>query len=137
MYGEKSCTAENTVILPNFLVWKFCGKAEFPHSFGQFARNYAETVPFHKISTPGNQVKLRYFSWCYEYKQRLHLVLNFSNTIYFFKLQTEKLLAWCFSLEMYSETIKTYKIVKSFLREWLPAERIFAKKLYFTCFTGF
>ena len=24
--------------------------------------SYAETVPFHKISTPGNQVKLRYFS---------------------------------------------------------------------------
>ena len=40
---------KNTVISPNFLVWKFCGKAQFPHSFG---RNYAETVPFHKISTP-------------------------------------------------------------------------------------
>ena len=26
------------------------------------ARNCAETVPFRKISTPGNQVKLRYFS---------------------------------------------------------------------------
>ena len=26
------------------------------------SRDYAETVPFHKISTPGNQVKLRYFS---------------------------------------------------------------------------
>ena len=47
-------TAKNTVISPNFLVWKFCGKAQFLHSFGRFARNYAETVPFHKISTPGN-----------------------------------------------------------------------------------
>ena len=37
-------TAKNTVISPNFLVWKFCGKAQFPHSFGRFARNYAETV---------------------------------------------------------------------------------------------
>ena len=26
-------TAKNTVISPNFLVWKFCGKAQFPHSF--------------------------------------------------------------------------------------------------------
>ena len=26
------------------------------------ARNYAETVPFHKISTSGNSVKLRYFT---------------------------------------------------------------------------
>ena len=37
----------------NFLMWKFCGKAQFPHSFRQFARNYAETVPFYKISTHG------------------------------------------------------------------------------------
>ena len=28
-------TAKNTVILPNFLVWKFCGKAQFLHSFGR------------------------------------------------------------------------------------------------------
>ena len=40
-------TAKNTVISPNFLVWKFRGKAQFPHSFGQIAQNYAETVPFH------------------------------------------------------------------------------------------
>ena len=53
---------ENTVISPDFLVCKFCGKEQFPHSFGRIARNYAETVPFRKISTPGNQVKLRYFS---------------------------------------------------------------------------
>ena len=39
----------NTVISPNFLVWKFCAKAQFLHSFGRFAQNYAENVPFHKI----------------------------------------------------------------------------------------
>ena len=44
----------NTVISPNFMVWKFCGKVQFPHSFGRFARNYAEIMPFHRISTPGN-----------------------------------------------------------------------------------
>ena len=27
-------TAKNTVISLNFLVWKFCGKEQFPHSFG-------------------------------------------------------------------------------------------------------
>ena len=27
-------TAKNTVISPNLMVWKFCGKAQFPHSFG-------------------------------------------------------------------------------------------------------
>ena len=45
-------TAKNPVISPNFLVWKFCGKAQFPHSFGRFAPNYAETESFHKISAP-------------------------------------------------------------------------------------
>ena len=54
-------TEKNTVISPDFLVWKFCWKARFLHSFGRIARNYAETVPFRKISIPGNQVKLRYF----------------------------------------------------------------------------
>ena len=39
-------TAKNTVISPTFLVWKICGKAQFPHSFGRFTRNYMETVPF-------------------------------------------------------------------------------------------
>ena len=40
-------TGENIVILPNFLVWTFCGKAELP-------QNHAEISPFHKISAPGN-----------------------------------------------------------------------------------
>ena len=30
-------TAKNTVISPDFLVWKFFGKAQFPYSFGQIA----------------------------------------------------------------------------------------------------
>ena len=42
------CTAKDTVISPDFLVWKFCcGKAQFPHNFGRF-------VYFRKIFTPGN-----------------------------------------------------------------------------------
>ena len=45
-------TVKNTVISPNFLVWRFCGKAQFPHSFERIAQNYAETVPFYKIPTP-------------------------------------------------------------------------------------
>ena len=55
-------TAKNTVISLDFLVLKFCGKAQFPHSFGRIVRNYEETVLFRKISTLGNQMKLRYFS---------------------------------------------------------------------------
>ena len=34
-YGIASfSTVKNTVISPNFLVWKYCGKVQFPHSFG-------------------------------------------------------------------------------------------------------
>ena len=57
-------TAKNTVISPDFLVWKFWGKAQFPHSFGRFAIRgpYAKTVPFRKIPIPRNQMKLRHFS---------------------------------------------------------------------------
>ena len=54
---RSTLTAKNTVISPNFLVWEFCGKAQFPHIAGI----YTETVPYHKISTPGNSVKLGYF----------------------------------------------------------------------------
>ena len=47
-------TAKDTVALPNFLVWKVCGKTQFLHSFERIARSNAETVPFRKISTPEN-----------------------------------------------------------------------------------
>ena len=46
-------TAKNIVISPNFLVWKFCGKANRP--------KLCVNCAFHKIFTPGNQVKLRFF----------------------------------------------------------------------------
>ena len=36
-------TAKNTVISPDFLVCKFCGKAQCLHSFWRIAQNYAET----------------------------------------------------------------------------------------------
>ena len=49
-----SIEPKNTAVSPNFLVWEFCGKAQFPHSFVWFTRNYAKTAPFHKIATPGN-----------------------------------------------------------------------------------
>ena len=45
---------KNTVISPNFLEWKFCGKAQFPHSMRKPCENYAETVPFQKIFTQEN-----------------------------------------------------------------------------------
>ena len=37
-----------------FVVWKFCGKAQFPQSFRRFTRNSTETLLFYKFSTPGN-----------------------------------------------------------------------------------
>ena len=47
-------TAQNTLIPLNFLMWRFCGKVQFLHSFGQIAQYYVETVFFPKISIPGN-----------------------------------------------------------------------------------
>ena len=49
-------------MLPNFLVWKFCGKPQFSLSFGLFAQNFEETVPFRKMSKPRNLVKFWYFA---------------------------------------------------------------------------
>ena len=53
--AEEGCEGfihcKNTVISPNFLVWKFCGKAQFLQGFAQFTQNYM--VLFHKISTTG------------------------------------------------------------------------------------
>ena len=43
--------------LPYILAWKFCGKVQFRKLCGKsqrIPRNSAETVSFHKISTPGN-----------------------------------------------------------------------------------
>ena len=37
--SHKQTLQKNTVVSPNFLVWKFCGKARFPHGFGRIARN--------------------------------------------------------------------------------------------------
>ena len=39
-------SAKNTVISPNFLMWKFCGRAQFPHSFGQFVFKEKKNVVF-------------------------------------------------------------------------------------------
>ena len=33
---------------------KFCGKRQFPYCFGWFAQNSTKTMPFRKMSTPGN-----------------------------------------------------------------------------------
>ena len=63
---------KNTVISPEFLVWKFCRKAQFRHSSGRIAQNYAESLLFQKIFTPGNQVKLRYFSQCHEAQTKFY-----------------------------------------------------------------
>ena len=35
-------TAKNPVILSNFLVWKFCGKVQFPHKIIETYENYSK-----------------------------------------------------------------------------------------------
>ena len=55
-------TVKNIVIPPNFLVWKFCGKTQFPHNFGRIVRNFVETVPFHKLPHP--EIRWNYSTFC-------------------------------------------------------------------------
>ena len=49
-----TCESENTKFSPNFLIWKFCGKA-------RITQKSVDTVRFRQISTSRNQLKLRYF----------------------------------------------------------------------------
>ena len=62
-------TAQNIEILRNFLVWKFCEIAQFPQSFGRFARNSAETAPFHRI--PHQEIRCNYGVLCSVVKKGL------------------------------------------------------------------
>ena len=41
-------------VLPDFLVWKFCGNVQSPQSFQQFTQNSAKTVRFPNFSLSGN-----------------------------------------------------------------------------------
>ena len=54
-------------------MWKFCGKAHFP--LPKTVKT-VETVPFHKISSPGNWVKFRYFTQCMELVCWFYLQIN-------------------------------------------------------------
>ena len=49
MYYPHKFIAKNTVISPHFLTWKFCGKAQFPHSFHN--RKLGEITALSKYST--------------------------------------------------------------------------------------
>ena len=51
---------KNTV----FHLISLCGYFMETHIFDRFPQNSAETVHFHKIFLPGNQVKFRYFAQC-------------------------------------------------------------------------
>ena len=55
-------TAKNTVITPDFLVWKLCGKAQFPHSFRRFAHNYAKLCLSAKF--PHQEIRWNYGIFC-------------------------------------------------------------------------
>ena len=54
--------------IPKFRLISWCGIffgiAEFRQRFRQIARNSVQTVRFHKIFTPGNLVKIWYFTQC-------------------------------------------------------------------------
>ena len=67
-YKKKKNTEKVTVVSSNFLVWKFCGKAQFPYSFGRFAQNYAETCLSTKF--PHQEIRWNYGIFCYSSAKR-------------------------------------------------------------------
>ena len=74
--------AKNRVISPNFLVWKFCGKAQFPHSFGELP----ETMRKLYLSTkfPHQEITWNYgifrsgIIWKWQWRQEKHFRELFS-----------------------------------------------------------
>ena len=56
--------ASNTVISPDFTVWKFCEKTQFHTVSGDLPETLRKICLFKKIFTPENLVKLRYFTEC-------------------------------------------------------------------------
>ena len=67
--ANQSITVYNTLISPNFLVWKFSGNVQFQHSFRRIAQNSGKTVPFRKISTTGNKVRIQHFMQCMQFRR--------------------------------------------------------------------
>ena len=66
--NEYRTTALNTVLSPNFLVWKFSGNAQF---LQRISRNYGETVCFHKI--PHSEIRQNFGISCCGYFSKLDL----------------------------------------------------------------
>ena len=48
-FNTLTADSVNAVISPNFLVWKFCGKTQFPQSFGPFIRKLGEITGFQEV----------------------------------------------------------------------------------------
>ena len=82
----ESLTVKYTTITLNCLVWKFSGKAQFPHSF-------EPSAPSNKISTPGNQVKLRSFLQCLTVIKNFHFSKKML-LLYYFSIQLLNLLSY-------------------------------------------
>ena len=93
-------TAKNAINSPNFLVWKFSGKTQFPHSFGKLCRKYAfpqnfhprklvEITVFFSVYLIGNHLKVfRRICWEHEVLLKLNAITNaliiiFDNNFYF------------------------------------------------------
>ena len=86
---KKIDTVKNTVISPNYRGWKFYGKGQFAHSIERITR----------ISTPENQVKLRYFFQCDGFRYGLQITQISESSKLFRGLS-------CFAKRMYADAIE-------------------------------
>ena len=97
----------------------------FYHSFGQFARNSLETVSFHKISTPGNQVKLRYFRQCDAHTLEIIIKNNFMAESSRKALHTSQFNLKC---SLYQNSF-----IKSFHRVFKRVNQIIVNYVFYPC----
>ena len=84
---------KNTIISPNFLVWKFCGKAQFPHSEKYWEKIIIDTINWRKLS-PARKIH------CKKYWEKINIdTINWEKlfppgkiywTIYWGKISIEK-----------------------------------------------
>ena len=72
-------TAKNTVISPNFQVWKFCGKEQFSHSFGESPETVRKL--FFSIKFPHQEIRWNHDIFCSEYYIAISILLMCNNCL--------------------------------------------------------
>ena len=98
------------------MVWKFCGKAQFPRTFARFARVYAETVPF-----PQNfhTMKLGQITVFYAVPFYVHTIYQPFQIPIFYKVSNELPWLHCHVLFLCTHSARTWDVLILYVL-WFP-----------------